>query len=142
MGNGPVDAMNAAMLKALIRFFPNLKSLELIDFKVRVLDNAKGTGAFAGTRDAARGEQLAEVAHHGADVVDGVEVQVTNALGSIAAMVRLDPGQCRGVVAMAKGVWWRAMPGSVGVNVLVTDSLSDLGGGACFNDTRVEVQAR
>ena len=45
VGNGPVDAMNAAMLKGLIRFFPNLKSLELIDFKVRVLDNAKGTGA-------------------------------------------------------------------------------------------------
>ncbi len=44
-GNGPVDAMNAAMLKALIRFFPSLGSLELIDFKVRVLDNAKGTGA-------------------------------------------------------------------------------------------------
>ena len=44
-GNGPVDAMNAAMLKALIKFFPNLKSLELADFKVRVLDNDKGAGA-------------------------------------------------------------------------------------------------
>ncbi len=44
-GNGPVDAMNTAMLKALTRFYPNLKSLELIDFKVRVLDNNSGTGA-------------------------------------------------------------------------------------------------
>ncbi len=44
-GNGPVDAMNAAMLKALTRFFPSLKTLELIDFKVRVLDNNQGTGA-------------------------------------------------------------------------------------------------
>ena len=44
-GNGPVDAMNNAMLKALSRFFPALKFLELIDFKVRVLDNNKGTGA-------------------------------------------------------------------------------------------------
>ncbi len=44
-GNGPVDAMNAAVLKALIRFFPNLQSLALTDYKVRVLDNNKGTGA-------------------------------------------------------------------------------------------------
>ncbi len=44
-GNGPVDAMNAALLKTLTRFFPSLASLELIDFKVRVLDTGKGTGA-------------------------------------------------------------------------------------------------
>jgi 2-isopropylmalate synthase len=44
-GNGPVDAMNAAVGKALARFFPQLKSIELMDFKVRVLDNNKGTGA-------------------------------------------------------------------------------------------------
>jgi 2-isopropylmalate synthase len=44
-GNGPVDAMNAAMLKALIKFFPSLKDLELADFKVRVLDNNHGAGA-------------------------------------------------------------------------------------------------
>ncbi len=44
-GNGPVDAMNAAVRKALARFFPELNSLELIDYKVRVLDNNKGTGA-------------------------------------------------------------------------------------------------
>jgi 2-isopropylmalate synthase len=44
-GNGPVDAMNSAMLKALIKFFPSLKDLELADFKVRVLDNHSGAGA-------------------------------------------------------------------------------------------------
>ena len=40
-GNGPVDAMNQALLKALTRFFPRLKDLELIDFKVRVLETSK-----------------------------------------------------------------------------------------------------
>ena len=44
-GNGPVDAMNKAMLKALVKFFPSLKDLELADFKVRVLDNHSGAGA-------------------------------------------------------------------------------------------------
>jgi hypothetical protein len=37
--------MNAAVWKALARFFPQLKDIELADFKVRVLDNNKGTGA-------------------------------------------------------------------------------------------------
>ncbi len=44
-GNGPVDAMNSAVRKALMRFFPELQSVELVDYKVRVLDNNKGTGA-------------------------------------------------------------------------------------------------
>ncbi len=44
-GNGPVDAMNAAVWKALRRFFPVLAGIEVIDYKVRVLDNGKGTGA-------------------------------------------------------------------------------------------------
>ncbi len=44
-GNGPVDAMNSAVWKALRRFFPALENIEVIDYKVRVLDNNKGTGA-------------------------------------------------------------------------------------------------
>lgn len=44
-GNGPVDAMASAVRKALLRFFPELESIELVDFKVRVLDANKGTGA-------------------------------------------------------------------------------------------------
>jgi 2-isopropylmalate synthase len=44
-GNGPVDAMNKALLKALVTFFPSLEKLELADFKVRVLDNNHGAGA-------------------------------------------------------------------------------------------------
>ncbi len=44
-GNGPVDAMNAAVWKALRRFFPALANIEVIDYKVRVLDNNVGTGA-------------------------------------------------------------------------------------------------
>ncbi len=75
-------------------------------------------------------------------LVDGRAVTVRNDLGTVAAVVRVDPDQRPGVAAMTKGVWWRSMPDGVGVNVLVPDTLSDLGGGACFNDTRVEVEAR
>ena len=44
-GNGPVDAMNHAVRKALTRFYPALNDIELVDYKVRVLDNHKATAA-------------------------------------------------------------------------------------------------
>ncbi|MGB9597025.1 MAG: alpha-isopropylmalate synthase regulatory domain-containing protein, partial [Candidatus Poribacteria bacterium] len=44
-GHGPVDALNKALMKALVSLFPQLKSMRLTDFKVRVLDAKKGTAA-------------------------------------------------------------------------------------------------
>jgi 2-isopropylmalate synthase len=44
-GNGPVNALDAALRKAITRFYPQIKHLELRDFKVRVLDGSVGTGA-------------------------------------------------------------------------------------------------
>jgi 2-isopropylmalate synthase len=45
MGDGPVNALDKAMRKALIRFYPGLSEMELIDYKVRVLSGQHGTGA-------------------------------------------------------------------------------------------------
>src|SRR6266702_7232881 len=44
-GNGPVNALDAALRKALIPRFPALKGVRLLDYKVRILDGAAGTGA-------------------------------------------------------------------------------------------------
>ena len=44
-GNGPVDALNNALLKALVRFYPRLTEVILEDYKVRVLPGMRGTGA-------------------------------------------------------------------------------------------------
>ncbi|MBI5562141.1 MAG: citramalate synthase [Deltaproteobacteria bacterium] len=44
-GNGPVNALDAALRKALYRFYPALKSVELLDFKVRVVAGVQGTSA-------------------------------------------------------------------------------------------------
>ncbi len=44
-GNGPVNALDAALRKAIGSRFPELAHLHLTDYKVRVLDTAKGTGA-------------------------------------------------------------------------------------------------
>jgi 2-isopropylmalate synthase len=45
LGDGPVNALDKAMRKALIRFYPRLEEMELIDYKVRVLSGEHGTGA-------------------------------------------------------------------------------------------------
>lgn len=44
-GNGPVNALDQAMRKALIRFYPDLAKVHLVDYKVRVLDGHDGTQA-------------------------------------------------------------------------------------------------
>ena len=45
VGNGPVNAIDSALRKALINFYPTLKNLKLTDFKVMILSSDKGTGA-------------------------------------------------------------------------------------------------
>lgn len=45
MGDGPVNALDNAMRRALTRFYPQLEEMELVDYKVRVLSGEHGTGA-------------------------------------------------------------------------------------------------
>jgi 2-isopropylmalate synthase len=44
-GNGPVNALNAALRIALYQDFPQLQSIHLSDYKVRILDSDRGTAA-------------------------------------------------------------------------------------------------
>ncbi|MDR2866205.1 MAG: citramalate synthase [Methanomassiliicoccaceae archaeon] len=44
-GDGPVNALDGALRKALARFYPVLNSVRLIDYKVRVLDEKAATAA-------------------------------------------------------------------------------------------------
>jgi 2-isopropylmalate synthase len=45
MGNGPVGALDSALRKSLTKFYPGLKEVELLDYKVRVLSSGEGAGA-------------------------------------------------------------------------------------------------
>jgi 2-isopropylmalate synthase len=44
-GNGPVHALDRALRDAIGEIHPHLKDIELVNFKVRILDETKGTGA-------------------------------------------------------------------------------------------------
>ncbi len=45
IGNGPVNALDSALRKSLVPYYPSLGAMQLTDYKVRVLDNGVGTGA-------------------------------------------------------------------------------------------------
>jgi 2-isopropylmalate synthase len=44
-GNGPVNALDTALRKALVKFYPQIEEVKLLDYKVRVLGSGEGTGA-------------------------------------------------------------------------------------------------
>ncbi len=44
-GDGPVNALDNALRKALLRFYPDLSNVKLVDYKVRVLDEKEATAA-------------------------------------------------------------------------------------------------
>ena len=44
-GNGPVNALDTALRDAIGEIHPHLRDIDLVNFKVRILDETKGTGA-------------------------------------------------------------------------------------------------
>jgi len=44
-GDGPVNALDAALRTALVKFFPVLEKVQLTDYKVRIIDTSTGTAA-------------------------------------------------------------------------------------------------
>ncbi len=44
-GNGPVNALDNALRKALEKIYPQIKNMKLTDYKVRILHPEKATGA-------------------------------------------------------------------------------------------------
>jgi anaerobic selenocysteine-containing dehydrogenase len=74
------------------------------------------------------------------EIEDGDEIRIFNALGEVRVWARVTSLVRPGTVAMPKGVWRRHTANGLTTNALVPDTLTDLGGGACFNDARVQVE--
>ena len=70
---------------------------------------------------------------------EGDAVRVYNALGEVRCRLRLDADLRPGVVLLPKGLWCHNTDGGTTATSLAPATLTDLGGGACFNDSRVEV---
>jgi anaerobic selenocysteine-containing dehydrogenase len=67
-------------------------------------------------------------------------VSVFNDLGRVLCRVRVDASVPRGTVSLPKGLWRKSTLNGFTATALAPDTLTDLGGGACFNDARVEVE--
>jgi anaerobic selenocysteine-containing dehydrogenase len=73
-------------------------------------------------------------------ISDGDRVRVFNELGEVRCVARRNPSLRPGVAVLPKGLWSHNTLSGTTATALVPDSLTDLGGGACFNDARVEVE--
>jgi anaerobic selenocysteine-containing dehydrogenase len=72
---------------------------------------------------------------------DGEAVRMFNALGEVRCNMQVGAWIRRGTVSLPKGLWRKHTANGLTGNALAPDTLTDLGGGACFNDARVQVQA-
>jgi anaerobic selenocysteine-containing dehydrogenase len=71
---------------------------------------------------------------------DGDEVRIFNALGEVRCGLQVGAWVRPGTVVLPKGLWRKHTANGFTANALAPDSLTDLGGGACFNDARVDVR--
>jgi anaerobic selenocysteine-containing dehydrogenase len=72
-------------------------------------------------------------------LAEGDLVRIFNELGEVHCPLTVAPSIRPGTVSLPKGLWRRSTRNGVTGTALVPDSLTDLGGGACFNDARVQV---
>ncbi|REJ80114.1 MAG: molybdopterin oxidoreductase family protein [Acidobacteria bacterium] len=82
-----------------------------------------------------------DAAARGLDGRPDERVRVFNRLGEVICGVRIDADLRPGVAELQKGLWSHHTANGRTSNALVPDHLSDVAGGACFNDARVEVEA-
>jgi anaerobic selenocysteine-containing dehydrogenase len=73
-------------------------------------------------------------------IAEGAAVRVYNGFGEVRCRARLNPAMKAGVVMLPKGIWAHNTESGTTATALSPDTLTDIAGGACFNDARVEVE--
>jgi len=66
-------------------------------------------------------------------------VRIFNDLGEVHCALTVAPMIRPGTISLPKGIWRRSTRNHSTGTTLVPDTLTDIGGGACFNDARVQV---
>jgi anaerobic selenocysteine-containing dehydrogenase len=73
-------------------------------------------------------------------LADGDAIRIFNASGEVRCHVQVGGWVRPGTVSLPKGLWRRHTSNGYTANVFAPDTLTDLGGGACFNDARVQIE--
>ena len=71
---------------------------------------------------------------------DGVDVRIWNELGEVRCRLHIGTWVRPGTVVLPKGLWRRHTANGFTATALAPATLTDFGGGACFNDARVQVE--
>jgi len=74
------------------------------------------------------------------NIADGDEIRIFNALGEVTCKAALGAWIRRGTVSLPKGLWRKHTANGYTGTSLVPDTLTDVAGGACFNDARVQIE--
>ena len=75
-------------------------------------------------------------------VTDGALVRLVNDLGEVVLRAKVTDAVRRGVLYTPKGTWLRTSQTGQTVNSLISADLkADIVGGACYNETFVEIQS-
>ena len=130
-------------------FQPAIKSAgDLTDYPFRLL-TVKSTSFFLNTSHAnvghlqtKEGEPYLDINATDAEkrgISDGDELIVLNQLGKVLIKAKVSNRVGAGVVCMPQGYWSSLMKGGSSANALTTDSFTDMGEGAAFHETNVEV---
>jgi anaerobic selenocysteine-containing dehydrogenase len=71
---------------------------------------------------------------------EGAAVRVRNSFGSVVANLTISNDIPEGIASMPKGLWRHSTANTWTANALAPDHVDTLGGGACYNDARVEIE--
>jgi anaerobic selenocysteine-containing dehydrogenase len=73
-------------------------------------------------------------------IAGGDKVRIWNGYGEVRCLARVSDAVRPGVLSLPKGLWSHNTLNGATSNALSPDTLTDIGGGACFNDARVQVE--
>ena len=80
-GNGPVNALDGALRKALLQFYPSLSAVKLTDFKVRIIDETSGTEAVVRVMiESTDGERQWTTVGSSTDIIEASWLALTDSL--------------------------------------------------------------
>jgi anaerobic selenocysteine-containing dehydrogenase len=73
------------------------------------------------------------------NIADGAAVRIWNDLGEVRCAARIDDETRPGVAVLPKGLWSHHTANGATANALIPEDLTDIGGGPCYHEARVQI---
>lgn len=144
--SGKIEILNPAEKEPLPRYLPTYEETGEFPLRLMTAPSLHSLNASFYERDDLRekqGRMSLMMSPEDAAVrslIDGERVTAWNGLGEVTFFLKISVAVQVGVV-IAEGVWWLEFaPGKSSVNALVSQRLTDQGGGSTFYDNRVDVK--